>query len=361
MDETCIPFVELGALGCNYCVDSRARARANIGEQALEQTVQEIKSTSRGKFDCVVGVSGGLDSSYLVCRLVELGLRPIAVHMDNNWNSSMASSNLRRILGKLGVPLITKVTDWQTQKRLQLAFLEADVVDVELLYDNALHSICYEVAKEFGIKTIVGGSNNATEGVEIPSSWGWKKFDGKNIRSIAKASRVSYRGYPIFSSSQWLYCTIVLGIKWKSLLDQMPEYNRDYALKYLQKNFGYTDYGNKHYENVFTRFYQGYILPEKFGIDKRKPHLSSEIVSGAITRKKALSYLAAPIYTSSDLLELDFRYVSQKLGLTREEMLAYIERPARSHEQFSYDKTIKYLIPLLLQARRLLLQFLRSK
>lgn len=361
MDESCSPFESLGQNGCNYCLDAIKRAPGPADTLQLNQTINDIKTRSRGQFDCVVGVSGGLDSSYLLAKLVESGLRPIAVHMDNNWNSSMASSNIRRLLQKLGVPLITKVTDWQTQKGLQLAFLNADVVDIELLYDNALHSVCYGIAKELGIKSIIGGSNNATEGVEIPRSWGWKKFDGKNIKSIAKASAADFKKFPIFSAWEWIYCTVFRRIKWYSLLDQMPGYSRESALSFLKTRFDYTDYGSKHFENVFTRFYQGYILPEKFGIDKRKPHLSSEIVSGVVTQSQALEKLSQPIYSSSTLLELDYRYVCEKLEITDEEMRAYITRPPRNHSEFSQDQLIKFVIPVLLNIRRVLLKRLRKK
>jgi hypothetical protein len=275
--------------------------------------------------------------------------------MDNNWNSSMASRNIRRLVSKLQVPLVTVVTDWQTQKNLQLAFLKADVVDIELLYDNALHSVCYSIARKHGIRTILGGSNNATEGVEVPESWGWRKFDGKNIKSIAKFFRVSVTGYPIFSSLEWLFSTLVLRIRWESILDAMPEYGREAALEHLTSKYGYTPYGSKHFENVFTRFYQGHILPSKFGIDKRKPHLSSEIVAGSITRQEALSAIESPIYTSQALLELDYRYVTEKLGLTSEEMEEYLGRKPQPHNKFREDTILKYAIPLLLKIRRLII------
>jgi hypothetical protein len=281
-----------------------------------------------------------------------MGLRPLAVHMDNNWNSSMASRNIRRLLEKLDVPLVTVVTDWDTQKNLQLAFLNADVIDVELLYDNALHSVCYGVARKFGIRTILGGANNATEGVEIPSSWSWRKFDGKNIKDIAKKSNVKIKDYPIFTSLEWLYSTLLLQIKWISLLDAMPEYGRQEALAYLTSGFGYTPYGNKHYENVFTRFYQGHILPTKFQVDKRKPHLSSEIVAGKITRAQALTLLQLPIYETQALLELDHNYVVNKLGISEKEMASYLSRAARSHAEFKQDHVLKSIVPLLLSFRK---------
>jgi hypothetical protein len=358
MDESCAPFTPLGEQGCNHCLAARLREVHNGSKPDLESLLGAIKRGQGSDFDCVIGVSGGLDSSYLLAKSVELGLRPLAVHMDNNWNSSMASRNIRRLLDKLNVPLITVVTDWQTQKNLQLAFIGSDVIDVELLYDNALHSVCYGVARQFGIKTILGGANNATEGVEIPTSWSWRKFDGRNIRSIAKNSGIKTAGYPIFSTLEWLYSTLIARIKWTSLLDSMPEYGREEALSYLTANYGYTPYGNKHYENVFTRFYQGHILPTKFGIDKRKPHLSSEIIAGKITRDEALTALQLPIYETKALLELDYNYVVSKLGMTGSQMEDYLSRAAQSHSVFKRDRVLELVIPSLLWSRRKLLELL---
>jgi hypothetical protein len=273
----------------------------------------------------------------------------------------MASRNIRRLLEKLDVPLITVVTDWQTQKNLRLAFISSDVIDVELLYDNVLHSVCYGVARRFGLKIILGGSNNATEGVEIPASWSWRKFDGRNILSIAKRSKADFKDYPIFSTLEWLYSTLVLRIKWTSLLDSMPEYGREEALTYLTGNYGYTPYGNKHYENVFTRFYQGHILPTKFGIDKRKPHLSSEIIAGTITREEAEESLRRPIYETQALLELDYHYVIDKLEMSENEMEAYLSRDAQSHTVFKRDRILESVIPSLLSLRRRWLRFFKQK
>jgi len=361
MDESCAPFTSLGEQGCNHCLAARLRAMPDGSKPDLGALLEDIKHRRGKDFDCVIGVSGGLDSSYLLAKSVELGLRPLAVHMDNNWNSSMASRNIRRLLDKLAIPLITVVTDWQTQKNLQLAFINSDVIDVELLYDNALHSVCYGVARQFGVKAILGGANSATEGVEIPTSWNWRKFDGRNIRSIAKRSGVESKGYPIFSTLEWLYNTLILRIKWTSLLDSMPEYGNEEALSYLTANYEYTPYGNKHYENVFTRFYQGHILPTKFGIDKRKPHLSSEIVAGKMTREEALVALQRPIYETEASLELDYQYVVTKLEMSENEMEAYLSREAKSQAAFKRDRVLESLIPSLLGFRKNVLKLFRQK
>lgn len=362
MDETCEPFISFGPDGCNHCIEANQRARAKLASDSMDlnDTLKKIRERTRGRFDCVIGVSGGLDSSYLLVKAVELGLRPLAVHMDNNWNSSMASQNLHNLLSRLDVPLITRVTNWKTQRELQKAFFNADVIDIELLYDNCLHEVCYEVAKEFKIKTILGGANRATEGIEVPRSWVWRKFDGRNIRAIANNSHVDVTGYPIFSALKWLVYQFLWGIKWVSLLDFFPEYGRVEALQVLRGSYSYVPYGSKHYENVFTRFYQGYILPSKFGVDKRKPHLSSEILSGHLTRAEALDALTAPIYGDEALLELDRDYVRARLQMSTSQMDQYLTRGQRKHDEFKEDLLLKIIIPRLLRLRRIMLA-LRSR
>ncbi len=363
MDETCGPFFETEDGGCNHCQAalSRLQNQVKLPRQGLQEIVGKIKAASKSEFDCVIGVSGGLDSSYLLVKAVELGLRPLAVHMDNNWNSSMASINLHNLLTKLDVPLVTVVTDWTTQKALQLAFLRSDVVDVELLYDNALHEVCYKVANEFKINSILGGANSATEGVEVPSSWVWKKFDGKNIRGIARNSLTNFAGYPIFGSFRWLWYSYVQGIKWYSILDYFPEYSRSAAMSFLIENFNYAVYGNKHFENVFTRFYQGHILPVKFGIDKRKPHLSSEILTGQISREEALQSLRRPHYQDENLLSLDKEYVGQKIGLSTSQLDDYLARNRKEHDDYPHDFFLKAVYPKLLRLRRTLLRITKHR
>lgn len=353
MDSSCQPISFFGSLGCSYCIAARERASyKSLSQGSIEDLASDIRHRARreSKYDCVVGVSGGLDSTYLIVRLKQLGLRPLAVHMDNNWNSSMASGNLRRVLESEEIDLVTYVTPWEIQKKWQKALLSADVVDVELLYDNLLHAVCYQTAKNHGIRTILGGANTATEGVEVPVSWLWFKFDGRNLRSIAWKFGLDSRMVPVFSYTRWLVYTLIHRIRWVSALDWMPEYSRATAETYLSNEYGYVSYGNKHYENVFTRFYQAEILPRKFGFDKRKPHLSSEIVAGAITREEAMELLKYPTYSSHALARLDKSYVLAKLGLTGEEFEAYISRPGVPHSNYAIDK-VGWVIRLIIKAR----------
>jgi hypothetical protein len=349
MNSTAQPFY-LEDDGCNYCEPARVRI-SSILERPSSDLSGTIKRILRGRnpavpFDCVIGVSGGVDSSWLLAKAVELGLKPLAVHMDNGWNSAQASDNIFKLVDRLDVPLETLVLDWHQQRRAQLAFLKADVVDVELLYDNALQEVCYKFAKQHGVKFVLGGNNSLSEGVEVGANWVWHKWDGLNIRSILRRARASSSGYPIFSIYKYLGYRFAARIEWINLLDYIPNYGKDSALSDLMERFDYRPYGSKHFENVFTRFYQGVILPEKFGIDKRRPHFSSQIIRGEMTRNEALTLLEAEIYPTRSLRIQDFESICSKLGVAPEWMSGYLSRPPRSHGNYLHDPTVNYFLPI---------------
>jgi hypothetical protein len=207
-----IKFEESG--NCNFCSDYLATATnsrsesgsAESNERRLLQLVAEIKQNGEGKpYDCIVGVSGGVDSSWVLVNAVRLGLRPLAVHMDNGWNSNLAVSNISNLIETLGVDLYTHVINWEEYRNLMEAFFMADVIDIELLYDNALHEVCYSQAKKYGIRFILSGSNFSTEGLKMPKSWAWgNKWDGRNIVKIAGRSKVKIETFPLFTTVKWL-------------------------------------------------------------------------------------------------------------------------------------------------------------
>ncbi len=361
MNSTVAEFKPLGSLGCNFCVSSRTRAAGLSRQRASEShslaiRVAQIKA-SRGKnlYDCIVGVSGGVDSSWVLIKAVEMGLRPLAVHMDNNWNSAEANQNLHRLLDYLKVDLFTVVTDWETQRNLQLSMMKADVIDLELLYDNCLHAVCYTAAKDFKVKFILGGTNNTSEGVEVPASWGWIKWDGRNVRKIADKFGVGYEGYPLFSTFRWFVSTFLFRIKWVDFLDLLPEYSKQEAENSMVQWFKYRPYALKHYENVFTRFYQGFILPVKFGVDKRLVHYSSLIVSGQMSKADARArILGSTPYESERQLRLDRRLVLGKLNMGEKEFDDYLLRPKRLHQEFGTDRFRVFVwLPLLRLKHRL--------
>ncbi len=339
MDETAegIVFTETG---CNYC-DEFMKILNNPPKKLelnLEELLNEVKKEGESKpYDCIVGISGGVDSSYTLVKVKELGLRPLAVHMDNGWDSELAANNIKNLVEKLGVDLYTHVIDWEEYKGLMQAFFDADVIDVELLYDNAMLAVCYQQANKYGLKYILAGTNTSTEGMKMPKNWNWFKWDKKNIKKLAKFGDVKIKTFPAIGTLDRVYYEFIKGIKWISFLDYLPEYNKFEALEVLKSNFGYKPYPYKHYESVFTRFYQGFILPIKFGVDKRKHHLSTLILTGQLSKEKALELLKEIPYPSEkDLIE-DIEYFLKKMSWKKEKLIDYLNRPERSHLEFGSE------------------------
>jgi N-acetyl sugar amidotransferase len=345
MDEsaTGITFDAQGI--CNYCTEFLQRSGALIHEDAaLRQTrldafVARVKATGQGKrYDCVIGVSGGVDSSWALVQAVRLGLRPLAVHMDNGWNSELAQNNIANLVQKLGVDLYTHVIDWPEYRALMQAFFDANVVDVELLYDNAMLKVNYQQAAAHGVKFILAGTNEATEGMKIPATWNWFKLDKKNITSIAaRFSNVRIKTFPAIGVPGYLYYEYLRRVKWISFLDFFP-YNKNAVLDQLERDFGYKRYPYKHYESIFTRFYQGYILPRKFGIDKRRVHLSTLVAAGQMARDAAIENLQSQPYASEAELAQDIQYFLKKMQWRRAQLDDYLARPQTSHSHYASEK-----------------------
>lgn len=341
MDTTAdgITFDEKGI--CNYCKDFESilrnpSKRINLN---LADLVNKIKKEGKNKpYDCIVGVSGGVDSSYTLIKVKELGLRPLAVHMDNGWNSELATNNIKNLIEGLGVDLFTHVIDWVEYRELMQAFFDADVIDVELLYDNAMLAVNYNQAKKYGIKYILSGSNTSTEGLRMPYSWNWHKMDKKNIIKLAKRRNIKIKTFPIIGGIEFLLNDFIKKIKWISFLDYLEFYNKFEALDILQRDYNYKPYPFKHYESIFTRFYQGYILPEKFNVDKRKVHLSTLIISGQMTRETALKQLEGIPYPSENDLQDDIDYFLKKMKWTKEDLTNYISRPEILHSVYGSER-----------------------
>jgi len=326
---------------CNYCTEflellKKPKRKVNLN---LEELVDRIKKDGKEKdYDCIVGISGGIDSSYTLVKVKELGLRPLAAHMDNGWDSELAANNIKNLITGLGVDLYTHVIDWDEYRNLMQAFFDADVIDIELLYDNAMLAVCYQQAKKFGIKYILAGTNTSTEGMRMPQNWNWFKFDKKNIKSLAKRNKVKIKTFPEIGTLDYIFYEFILKIKWISFLDYLPEYNKFEALNILQNKFNYKPYPYKHYESVFTRFYQGYILPKKFNVDKRKLHLSTLIISGQMTREEALADLQKIPYPSEKDLKEDIEYFLKKMRWTKEQLDEYLSRPEKPHTLYGSER-----------------------
>lgn len=344
MDTTAdgLRFDESG--NCSYCSDFLDKLeKAQISGYTnvdLTKLLDRIKRDGKNKpYDCIIGVSGGVDSSYVLYLAKQHGLRPLAVHMDNGWNSELATNNISNLVEKLGVDLYTHVIDWQEYRTMMQAFFDADVIDVELLYDNAMMAVNYSLANKYSIKYILAGTNRATEGMAMPKNWNWFKYDKKNIFSIVKKfSNVKIKSFPSISTLKLGYMTYVKKIKWISFLDYF-DYNKNEALEIL-KTYGYKPYPYKHYESVFTRFYQGYILPNKFGVDKRKLHLSTLICTGQMQREDAVSLMSQIPYPSMQELNTDMDYFLKKMGWNPAMLREYIDRAPKSHAIYGTEKPV---------------------
>lgn len=347
MDTTAtdIVFNEKGE--CNYCTEFLETSSHIIHEDPklkelrLSQLVEEIKKSGKGKpYDCIVGVSGGVDSSWTLVQAKRLGLRPLAVHMDNGWNSELAQNNIGNLVQNLGVDLFTHVIDWEEYRGLMQAFFDADVIDIELLYDNAMLAVNYNLAKKYKIKYILSGCNSATEGMRMPPNWNWYKWDRRNILDIAKKHGVnSLKTFPSIGTIGYLTKKFFNGIKWIATLDYIV-FNKFDALDQLESEFGYKRYPFKHYESVFTRFYQGFILPNKFGVDKRILHLATLVASGQMKRNEALNGLTGIAYASEGDLQKDKAYFLKKMKWSEKDLNEYLSRPVQSHENYHSEKAV---------------------
>lgn len=347
MDTTAggISFNEKGE--CNFCTEFIERLQKQISDNKqgeIGKLIEKIKKYGKGKeYDCVFGVSGGIDSSYGLYLAKKLGLRILAVHMDNGWDNELAANNIANLVKGLGIDLYTHVIDWEEYKDLMESFFKANVIDVEILYDNAMLAANYQQANKFDAKYILAGTNIVTEGLKIPQEWNWFKFDKKNIKNIQKKfSKKSINTMPIIGVIDLFYYRFVKGIRWISFLDYF-DYKKIEALNLLKTKFDYKPYPYKHYESIFTRFYQGYILPKKFGIDKRRVHFSNLICSNQMSREEALKILETIPYPSQDLLEEDIEYFLKKMKWTQEKLDRYIGEPEVPHWIYGTEKWIYYL------------------
>lgn len=349
--DTSDPWIRFDAQGhCNHCSDFLRVAPQywfpnEAGHEKLLQKIEAIKAAGKGKdYDCLIGLSGGTDSSYLAYKMKEYDLRPLVFHIDAGWNSELAQNNIEIICKNLGYDLYTHVVDWEEMKDLQLAFLQAAVANQDVPQDHIFFSVLFKMAAKHNISYWLSGSNYATESI-LPQAWGYNAMDSRHLLSIHKrfGSR-PLNSYVTLSFRE--YCLYFLSIPGPAPvqsfapLNLMP-YNVSDAKKEMVENIGWRDYGKKHYESRFTKFFQGYYLPTKFGYDKRRAHLSSLIVSGTITRDEALAELEKPLYAPDDLRE-DKAFILKKLGLTTEQWDEFMALPNKSYTDYSnYESWFK--------------------
>lgn len=326
-----IQFDEKGV--CNHCYrhDELLESRVFSGPEAEEKIqglVKKIKKAGKSKdYDCIIGVSGGVDSTYVAYMVKQYGLRPLAIHFDNGWNSELAVHNIEKVLKKLDIDLYTYVVDWEEFKDLQLAFLKASTSDSEIPTDHAINALLWKEASKRNIKYIISGMNFRTEAISVPN-WNYGHSDWRYVKDIhRKFGKKKLKTYPRFSFFDLFYINLIKGVRILSFLNYV-DYNKKDALKVLVDELGYEPYEGKHHESIYTRFFQSYILPRKFNIDKRKSHLSDLINDGQITREEAFKELEKDI-CNPNMLREDKDFVIKKLGLTPEEFEEIMNLPIK--------------------------------
>jgi N-acetyl sugar amidotransferase len=332
--DTTIPGIRFDEQGiCQFCkIHDEMEKLYPLGEIAAERLsvlINKIKVLGANRrHDCVVGVSGGTDSTYTLYQAVKLGLRPLAVHFDNGWNSEISVSNIHNAVQKLDVDLETVVADWEEFKNLQISFLKASVSDAEIPTDVAIHTVLHDVAAKENIKFILLGHSFRTEGI-VPKDWTY--MDGKYIESVQKKfSTVKITSFPIISLFQLIYFSFIKRISVIPLLNFF-DYDKDQAGRLLEKKLGWTYYGGHHHESIYTRFFQSYYLPRKFNIDKRKLGFSARIRSGKMNREDALRQLNTESYPlNMDVVD----YTMHKLDLSPRDMEEIMKAKTRSFRDY---------------------------
>lgn len=350
-------LIEFDIFGvCNHCRTFDARMRGTWfpdaeGARRLGVILDGIRQQGYGKpYDCALGLSGGVDSCYVALLAAEWGLRPLVVHIDTGWNSEISVSNVERLVKHCGFELHTCVVDWEEMRDLQLAYLRAGVPNQDVPQDHAIFAGLYRFCVRNGVKTVLSGGNVATEGI-FPESWHANAMDSVNLRAIhRKHGSRPLRHFPLISA--WELYVVFPGLRRLRTirpLNYLP-YDRDQAIDRLQAACGWKPYGRKHGESKFTRLFQNHYLPTRFGFDKRKPHLSSMVVSDLITRDRALGLLQEPLYDPGEL-DQDIDYLCNKLGIARDDYLAFIAGPKRHHSEYpTWDRSYQ----MLKRAQRLL-------
>lgn len=333
-----IYFDEMGV--CNHCheFDEVTRLRwfpNEDGKQRLLDMLEKIKKEGKNKdYDCIIGLSGGVDSSYLALVLKDYGLRPLVVHIDAGWNSELAVHNIEQVVKYCDYDLHTHVMNWQEIKDLQLAYLKAGVANQDVVQDHAFFASLYHFAVKNNIKYVISGGNIATESV-FPKSWHHAAMDAINLKAIHKRfgrrKLVHYKTISFFK--YFFYYPFLKGMTVIRPLNFIP-YDKSRALQTLKEEVGYKEYGRKHGESRFTKFFQNYYLPTKFNIDKRLAHLSSQILSGEINREEALKELEKPLYDDLELRE-DKAYISKKLGIPIDELEKLVMAEGHHYSEFN--------------------------
>ena len=341
-----IIFSDLGV--CNYCTDYKKTKKHEQASETKITIFRTIKSIKKNqcftKYDCLLGLSGGVDSSYAALILHQLNLRVLVVHLDNGWNSELSAINIERVLKKTGFDLFSEVLDWNEFRLMQLSYLRSGVIDLEALTDHAINATLYKTALRYNIKYIFTGSNPTSESV-LPLSWRYdqKLTDNKNILGITKKfGKFKPIYYPLISIYQYFVYRYVYKINQIPLF-QYIKFDKQDAKNLLNSEFNWQDYGGKHYESIITRFYQSYILPVRCGIDKRRAHYSSEILHGKLSREDALELINKPPISDMQLA-YDLDYFKKKLKIDDNQLKKIISTELVSHLHYRNNQMDRRLL-----------------
>lgn len=329
--DTSDPAISFDAEGvCNHCREFDTITRRNWfpnkeGTSRLKHIVERIKTDGKGQeYDCIIGLSGGVDSSYLALKVAEWGLRPLVVHVDAGWNSELAVANIEKIVKHCHFDLHTHVVDWEEMRDLHLAYLRSGYSNQDVPQDHVFFASLYHFATQNNIRYILSGGNIATEGIFATTWHGGSAMDAINLKAIHRQfGERPLRTYNTISFFEYyVWYPFIKKMRTVRPLNYMS-YDKQAAIAELEAAIGWRSYGRKHGESLFTKVFQNDYLPRKFGYDKRLPHLSSLIVSGQMTREQALAKLAEPLY-DADELEIDLNYFCKKLRISREQYEGFI-------------------------------------
>jgi N-acetyl sugar amidotransferase len=334
---------------CDHCITFDTQVKPNWhsgarGERELFDLIDAIKASGKGKdFDCIIGMSGGVDSSYLTYIATKYGLRPLVFHVDAGWNSQVAVNNIEKLVDKLGLDLYTEVIDWQEMSDLQLAYFKSGVPHLDTPQDHAFFATMYKFAEQHGINYILTGANLSTECIRNPVEWMYYQSDSIQLRDIhTKFGSRPLVNYPVTSIFRHkIFLPYFKGIKVVRPLN-LVEYNKSAAIKLLIEMFGWQPYPQKHFESRFTRFYEGFWLPMKFGFDTRKVQYSSLIVTGQMTRDEAIAKLKNPALDEVTIRQ-EFEYVANKLEISIEELQSYFDAPNKTYRDYKSQYSIYML------------------
>lgn len=343
--DSAITFDDKGV--CDHCRDFEANIRPNWhtdqrGRDELMRKIDLVRNEGKGKeFDCILGLSGGLDSSYMLHMLVnDFGLRPLVFHVDGGWNTDLSNNNIQMMIEKLKLDLYTEVIDWEDMRAFQLAFFKSGVSQLDIPQDHAFIAVLYKFAYKHGIKYIMNGGNISTECVRNPLEWLYYGTDMWFINDIRRQFCDSkLENYP-FSSVFFhkIYLRYFQGVEMVRPLNYFP-YTKKLAIDTLTSTYGWRAYPQKHFESRFTKFFEGYWLPTRFGYDTRKVQFSSLILTGQMTRAEALEQLRAPAYDPATIDD-EFEYIAKKLGISVEELRHYHTMPLKSYKDYRNQKAI---------------------